>query len=67
MITKYNPDGYIVPLTVNNSWKVFKYGKFPFGIGSPITIKTHAPIKISSLPFNELAKKVELTIIKDIN
>jgi 1-acyl-sn-glycerol-3-phosphate acyltransferase len=67
IITKYNPEGYIVPLTVNNSWKVFKYGKFPFGVGSPITIKTHTPIKISSLPFNELAKKVERTIIKDIN
>lgn len=67
VITKYNQEGYIVPLTVNNSWKVFKYGKFPFGVGSPITIKTHAPIKISSLPFNELAKKVEHTIIKDIN
>jgi len=67
MITKYNPEGYVVPLTVNNSWKVFKYGKFPFGVGSPITIKTHAPIKISSLPFNELAKKVELTIITAIN
>ena len=67
IITKYNPEGYIVPLTVNNSWKVFKYGKFPFGVGSPIIIKTHAPIKISSLPFNELVKKVEHTIIKDIN
>ena len=67
IITKYNPEGYIVPLTINNSWKVFKYGKFPYGIGSPIQIKTHAPIKINSLPFSELSKKVELTIKKDIN
>jgi 1-acyl-sn-glycerol-3-phosphate acyltransferase len=67
VITKYNPEGYIVPLTINNSWKVFRYGNFPYGIGSPIQIKTHAPIKINSLPFSELSKQVELTIKKDIN
>lgn len=62
MITKYNPDGYIVPLTINNSWKVFKYGKFPLGLGSPISITTHKPIKIDSLPFDELMKEVETTV-----
>lgn len=67
MLTKYNQEGFIVPLTVNNSWKVFRYGKFPFGIGSPITIKAHAPIAINSLPFNELVTVVEETIINDIN
>ena len=64
VITKYNKDGYVVPLTINNSWKVFKYGKFPLGIGSPITITTHAPIKISTLPFEELLEKTE-AIIKE--
>lgn len=64
IITKYNKEGYVVPLTINNSWKVFKYGKFPLGLGSPITITTHAPIKINSLPFEELLKKTE-TIIQE--
>lgn len=66
MITKYNPDAYIVPLTINNSWKVFKYGKFPLGLGSPIKIKTHAPIKVNSLPFNELVVSVENVIKESI-
>ena len=66
MITKYNPEAYIVPLTINNSWKVFKYGKFPLGLGSPIKIKTHKPIKIGSLPFNELMTNVEITIKESI-
>lgn len=66
MITKYNPEGYIVPLTINNSWKVFKYGKFPLGLGSPITITTHKPIKIDSLPFDELMKQVETTVTNHI-
>ncbi|ARV07193.1 1-acyl-sn-glycerol-3-phosphate acyltransferase [Polaribacter sp. SA4-10] len=64
VIAKYNKDGYIVPLTINNSWKVFKYGKFPLGLGSPITITTHEPIKISSLPYEELLEKTE-KIIKE--
>lgn len=62
MITKYNPEGFIVPLTINNSWKIFKYGKFPFGLGSPITITSHKPVKINSVPFDELLETVETTI-----
>lgn len=64
IIAKYNKEGFIVPLTINNSWKVFKYGKFPLGLGSPITITTHAPIKINSLPFEELLEKTE-SVIKE--
>jgi len=67
VITKFNKDGYVVPLTINNSWKVFKYGKFPLGIGSPMTITTHQPIKIDSLPFEELLEKTEKVIKEHIN
>ncbi|WP_369048106.1 lysophospholipid acyltransferase family protein [Tenacibaculum sp. UWU-22] len=61
-LAKYNPDAYVVPITINNSWKAYKYGKFPLGIGSPIEIITHKPLKIDSLPFDELFTKVETTI-----
>jgi 1-acyl-sn-glycerol-3-phosphate acyltransferase len=64
VISKYNKEGYVVPLTINNSWKVFKYGKFPLGIFSPIKIITHQPIKIDSLPFDELLAQTE-KVIKD--
>ena len=67
MITKYNPEAYIVPLTINNSWQVFKYGKFPLGLGSPIKIQTHQPIKVNSLPFDELVAVVEEKVINSIN
>ncbi|WP_299062582.1 lysophospholipid acyltransferase family protein [uncultured Polaribacter sp.] len=66
VITKVNKEGYVVPLTINNSWKVFKYGKFPLGLGSPITITTHEPIKIDSLPFEELLEKTEKVIKEHI-
>ncbi len=66
ILAKYNPDAFIVPLTINNSWKVFKYGKFPVGLGSPIKIKMHAPIKISEMPFENLLEKVHAAIQNDI-
>lgn len=66
MIAKYNKEAYIVPITINNSWKVYKYGKYPLGIGSPITIETHKPIKINSLPFEELMTEVETIITSHI-
>ncbi|PQJ76995.1 lysophospholipid acyltransferase family protein [Polaribacter glomeratus] len=62
VLTKYNKEGFVVPLTIHNSWKVFKYGKFPLGIFSPITITTHQPIKIDSLPFDELLAQTEKVI-----
>lgn len=62
MLVKYNPEAYVVPLSINNSWKVFKYGKFPLGIGSPISITTHAPIQVNSLSFEELLDTVEATV-----
>ena len=64
VIAKYNKNGYIVPLTIKNSWKLFEYGKFPLGLGNPITITTHEPIKIDSLPIDELLEKTE-SIIKE--
>lgn len=67
VITKYNKDGYVVPLTINNSWKVFKYGKFPLGLGSPITITTHKPIKIDAMPFDDLLAQTESVIKEHIN
>lgn len=66
MIIKYNPEAYIVPITINDSWKVFKYGKFPLGMFNKITLETHQPIKIDALPIDELLQKTEALIISKI-
>ncbi len=50
---------YIVPITVNNSWKLVKNGAFPLGIGVTLMFEVHKPIKSDSLPFKELIEKVE--------
>lgn len=43
---KHIPDGIVLPITINNSWKTLRYGKFPMGLGAHIKFKVHAPIEI---------------------
>lgn len=57
-----NPNSCIVPITINNSWKIFKYGKFPLGIFSPITVETHKPIFIKNQNLNDVLNTVETQI-----
>ncbi|NLP57179.1 1-acyl-sn-glycerol-3-phosphate acyltransferase [Lutibacter sp. B1] len=62
MLVENAPSSYIVPITVNNSWKLLKYGGFPMEIGVNLTFDVHEPIKANSLPFDELFSKVETEI-----
>jgi len=61
-MVKYVPSSYIVPISINNSWKLVKNGAFPLGIFNKITFDVHQPIKCDSMPFDELFEKVEKTI-----
>ncbi len=59
MMLKKNSEALIVPISINNSWKVFKYGKFPLGLFSPITFYTHEPIEANSMILEELLAMTE--------
>nr|WP_321221170.1 lysophospholipid acyltransferase family protein [uncultured Psychroserpens sp.] len=48
MLIKKMPSALIVPVTVNNSWKMLRYGKFPMGIGNHITFTVHKPMEIAN-------------------
>ena len=45
-IMKYAPSALLVPVTINNSWKMLRYGKFPYGLGSHLKFTVHAPLEI---------------------
>lgn len=62
MLVKYAPSSYIVPITVNNSWKLEQYGKFPLIVGVHLIFDVHEPIKSNALPFGELLTHTEKTI-----
>ncbi|NNF73619.1 MAG: 1-acyl-sn-glycerol-3-phosphate acyltransferase [Flavobacteriaceae bacterium] len=59
---KHAPNALVVPITINNSWKLLRYGKFPYGIGTHITFDVHQPIPVSDHEITDLLIKVESTI-----
>ncbi len=67
MMAKYNPNAYIVPISINNSWKVYKYGKFPLGLFNKITLETHKPISLKEKPLEDVLKEMEQTIKEHVN
>ena len=60
------PSALVVPITINNSWKTLRYGKFPMGLGAHITFTIHQPLKVSEHNTNTLIEKVEKQIIQAI-
>ncbi|TYA75021.1 lysophospholipid acyltransferase family protein [Seonamhaeicola marinus] len=58
ILFKKIPSALVVPVSINNSWKMVKYGKFPMGLGTHIKFKVHEPLKLS-----DYANKEELITI----
>jgi 1-acyl-sn-glycerol-3-phosphate acyltransferase len=67
ILCKYAPSAYIVPVTINNSWKVLRYGKFPLGLGNQLEFIFHEPMAVKGSDFEELFKKTEKTVINALN
>lgn len=66
ILLKKMPNSLVVPITINNSWKLFEYGSFPLGIGVNIKMKVHKPVPANSDDIKAIIAKVERTIIADI-
>lgn len=66
ILCKYAPDAYVVPVSINNSWKVFRYGNFPLGLGNKLTFTVHSPISVKETPFDDLFAQAEKAIVSGI-
>lgn len=66
LLIKKMPEAVIVPITINNSWKLFRYGSFPMGIGVHLMLKIHEPIAANSEDPDALVAQVERTITSEI-
>lgn len=67
ILLKKIPSALIVPVTINNSWKMFKYGKFPMGLGNHIEFTVHKPLELGTFVNKQaLIEKVESTIKNQI-
>ncbi|MBT8254304.1 MAG: 1-acyl-sn-glycerol-3-phosphate acyltransferase [Flavobacteriaceae bacterium] len=58
-LMSHMPNATIVPLSISNSWKTLRYGKFPMGIGAHIKLKVHQPIAFDGQNIHELIDQIE--------
>ncbi|KGO90304.1 lysophospholipid acyltransferase family protein [Flavobacterium suncheonense] len=66
ILCKYAPSAYVVPISINNSWKMVRYGKFPMGLGNRLEFTIHEPIAIKDFSFPELMEKTENAVVQGI-
>lgn len=66
ILCKYAPSAYVVPISINNSWKMVKYGFFPLGLGNRLTFTVHEPISVAEVPFDALMERTESTIVQGL-
>jgi 1-acyl-sn-glycerol-3-phosphate acyltransferase len=61
------PEAKLVGITINNSWKLSRYGYFPMGAGAKIKLKLHTPVDCPRDNVIETLRQLEKTITADIN
>ncbi|TDP59976.1 lysophospholipid acyltransferase family protein [Flavobacterium dankookense] len=66
ILCKYAPNAYVVPITINNSWKMVKFGAFPMGLGTKIKFIIHEPISVEENTFEEIMEKTETAVVQSI-
>ena len=66
-LINHMPNAIVVPVSINNSWKTLKYGKFPMGIGAYIKFETHQPLIVKDFKPLDLVFKVESVITNSIH
>ena len=66
MLLKKAPSALIIPISINNSWKLVRYGKFPMGLGAKVSFDVHEPIENEG-PIEELIPKIEMAVTAGIN
>tara|TARA_R110002020_G_scaffold268168_4_gene483336 strand:- start:1204 stop:1989 length:786 start_codon:yes stop_codon:yes gene_type:complete len=59
------PNALVVPVTIQNSWKLMRYGAFPLDIGVNVSHTVHKPIPVSSMEPMDLVEKVQEVVLAD--
>ncbi len=66
ILCKNAPSAYVVPISINNSWKFVKFGFFPFGLGNRLIFTVHKPLRVKDFTFEEIMNKTENAIVEGI-
>ncbi|WP_461532513.1 lysophospholipid acyltransferase family protein [Sinomicrobium sp.] len=65
-LCKYAPSAYIVPLSINNSWKLVRNGNFPLTLCNHLTFTVHQPFAVRDVPFEDLFERTENAVKQGI-
>ena len=60
------PRAIVIPVSIDNSWQLQKFGMFPLPIGVKIRFKVHKPIEIKSHKFDEIMEYSRGVIVKEL-
>jgi len=66
ILCKYSPSAYIVPLSINNSWKMVRFGQFPLGLCNNLTFTIQEPFAVNGIPFAEVMERAENAVVQGI-
>ncbi len=66
ILCKNAPSAYILPVTINNSWKMTKWGAFPLGVGNRLEFIIHDPISVGDRSFEEVFERTEQAVVQSI-
>ncbi|MGY3791832.1 lysophospholipid acyltransferase family protein [uncultured Aquimarina sp.] len=66
ILFKNAPDALVVPVTINNSWRLVEHGNFPMGIGLHLTLEVKEPVAEEGLTKEEILDITEKRVISTI-
>lgn len=66
VLIKSAPSAHIIPVSINNSWKILRFGKFPYGLGAHLEFIIHPCVPAAGCTDKEL-NEIEATIASAIN
>ncbi|RZK55894.1 MAG: 1-acyl-sn-glycerol-3-phosphate acyltransferase [Pedobacter sp.] len=66
-LLKVVPDALVVPVAIENSWKIVRYGMFPLTVGNPIKWEVLNPIDKTDKNSEEIVLAAEIAIRTKLN
>ena len=61
------PNAVVIPVSISNSWKTLRYGKFPMGIGVHLKLLVHEPMGIDQDHIQEQIHAIEKQIVSHVS
>jgi 1-acyl-sn-glycerol-3-phosphate acyltransferase len=61
VLIKNAPSAQIIPISINNSWKILRFGKFPYGLGAKLEFVIHPCVPAAGCT-DEILREIEATI-----